>query len=208
MKKRLQSVRDSISRISNKAGVFTPNQLATTGFNYTGDGDTAVCNDCKLKRSNWTLDMNPLAIHSEQQPNCPFVVRSKAVPLWISGLSNTALFEVSSLIEVRRRTFSHWPHRTVLSSEQIIEAGFFSCNIRDRVICIYCNLICQQWAPYIDDPCEVHKTLSPNCIYVKAKLLHPPASSILTTDENLLLANSLVRVGFLYTGINNLVICF
>jgi hypothetical protein len=68
----------------------------------------------------------------------------------------------------------------------MIEAGFFHCNVGDRVICIYCNLICQQWTPHTDDPCEVHKTLSPNCPYVKFKLIRPAASaSQLPTSNNL-----------------------
>jgi baculoviral IAP repeat-containing protein 1 len=65
----------------------------------------------------------------------------------------------------------------------MIEAGFFKCNVGDRVICLYCNLICQQWTPRTDDPCEVHKTLSPNCIYVKWKLMRPAASSIVSVNE-------------------------
>jgi hypothetical protein len=99
------------------------------------------------------------------------------------SLTNT-LIETVRIIQVRRRTFSHWPHRTSPSSEQMIEAGFFHCNVGDRVICIYCNLICQQWTPYTDDPCEVHKTLSPNCIYVKSKLIRPAAPSTIIVNEN------------------------
>ncbi|CAF2926476.1 unnamed protein product [Rotaria sp. Silwood2] len=99
------------------------------------------------------------------------------------SLSNT-LVEVDSLRQVRIRTFSHWPHHTVPSNSQMIEAGFFCCNVGDRVICIYCNLICQQWISYIDDPCEVHKTLSPNCIYVKTKLMNPVVSSIAIVNES------------------------
>ncbi|CAF1118142.1 unnamed protein product [Rotaria sordida] len=93
------------------------------------------------------------------------------------------LFETDKLQQVRKRTFSHWPHRTIPSQAQMIEAGFFNCNVGDRVICIYCNLICQQWTPHTDDPCEVHQTLSPNCIYVKTKLMRPESRSILIVNE-------------------------
>ena len=199
------------SNLPKKLGVYTPNQLAATGFEYTGDGDTAICKDCKLEISNWTLEMKPLMIHLEQRPDCPFVINfSKALPSLILNttsrnttisnnqenpskrikvestdfdFSSNTLLEVELLIQVRRRGFSHWPHRTIPSSSQMIEAGFFNCNVGDRVICLYCNLICQQWTPHTDDPCEVHKTLSPNCIYVKAKLIRPPASSILIVNE-------------------------
>ncbi|CAF3541402.1 unnamed protein product [Rotaria socialis] len=96
----------------------------------------------------------------------------------------TTLHETDLIQQVRRRSFSHWPHRTIPSSAQMIEAGFFNCNVGDRVICIYCNLICQQWTPHTDDPCDVHKTLSPLCIYVKSKLMRPVASSIIIVNEN------------------------
>ena len=200
------------SNLRKKLAVYTPNQLAATGFEYTGDGDTAICKDCKLEISNWALGMKPIVIHLEQRPDCPFVINFlEALPSLVLNttsrnttisnnqenpskrikvestdfdFSSNTLLEVELLIQVRRRGFSHWSHRTIPSSSQMIEAGFFNCNIGDRVICLYCNLICQQWTPHTDDPCEVHKTLSPNCIYVKAKLIRPPASSILIVNEN------------------------
>ena len=80
------------------------------------------------------------------------------------------LVEVDKLKEIRKNTFSHWPHRAPPSAAQMIKAGFFCCNFGDRVICIYCNLISQQWTPQTDDPWEVHKTLSPKCPYAIAML--------------------------------------
>ncbi|CAF4722030.1 unnamed protein product, partial [Rotaria sp. Silwood2] len=185
--------------------------MSAVGFQYTGNGDTARCKDCGLEVSNWTLDMNPFTIHSKHQLNCSFVrslvptsssdvsastrnacistaeentsQRQKIEPMDFQFVSNT-LLETDSLQQVRRRTFSHWPHCTVPSSAQMIEAGFFYCNVCDRVICIYCNLICQQWTPYTDDPCELHKTLSPNCIYVRTRLMHPITSSIIIVNED------------------------
>ncbi|CAF5022755.1 unnamed protein product, partial [Rotaria magnacalcarata] len=107
----------------------------------------------------------------------------------------TTLLETDLIQQVRRRSFSHWSHRTIPSSAQMIEAGFFNCNVGDRVICIYCNLISQQWTPHTDDPCDVHKTLAPNCIYVKAKLIRPAASSIIIVNENATVNTSDIRSG-------------
>jgi hypothetical protein len=67
----------------------------------------------------------------------------------------------------------------------MIEAGFFNCNVGDRVICIYCNIICQQWTPNTDDPCEVHKTLSPKCPYVLAMSAPSQTSSMMIINEHL-----------------------
>jgi hypothetical protein len=213
----LLRIREIVSMVAIKTGVFTSNHMSAAGFQYTGDGDTARCKECGLELSNWTLYMNPFTIHSEREPNCSFIrstklyslsnvpisssllttaTRNIAIPneqenspkrqrietISLDSLTNT-LLEAALLIQVRRRTFSHWPHRTIPSSSEMIEAGFFNCNVGDRVICIYCNLICQQWTPHTDDPCEVHKTLSPNCIYVKCKLIRPAASSIVIVNE-------------------------
>ena len=96
------------------------------------------------------------------------------------------LDETNSLVQARDRGFSHWPHRIAPTKQQMMKAGFFSCNMGDRVICIYCNLICQQWTPHTDDPCEVHETISPNCIYVKAKLTCSSTAAIPIVNNVLL----------------------
>ncbi|CAF2473108.1 unnamed protein product [Rotaria sp. Silwood2] len=211
---RLQPILKSTKRL----GVHTACHIIFAGFEYTGNGDTTRCKDCGLEVSNWTLDMDPFAIHSKRRPDCPFVCniklssfknvpassaspvtttvrntsilneqenpskRQKVETMHLESLSHT-LLETVSLQQVRRRTFSHWSHRTIPLSVQMIDAGFFNCNVGDRVICIYCNLICQQWTPNTDDPREVHKTLSPTCIYAKAKLIHPVASPIIIVNE-------------------------
>ncbi|CAF1008044.1 unnamed protein product [Rotaria sordida] len=88
--------------------------------------------------------------------------------------------------EVRCRTFSHWPYQNVLSRTQMISSGFFYCNVGDRVICLYCNLICQQWTPHTDNPEEVHQTLSPLCPYVLflLKTRQTSSASILNDSSN------------------------
>ncbi|CAF4864430.1 unnamed protein product [Rotaria sp. Silwood1] len=145
--------------------------------------------------------MNPFTIHSKSQPNCPFIrsmipisslnvlvpnmlptntTQNASVPAVEENIStfqkiktmdfrsvSNAILKDASLRQVRIRTFSRWSHRTVPS-----------------IICIYCNLICQQWISSIDDPCEVHKILSPNCIYDTAKLMNPIVSSIIIVNES------------------------
>jgi hypothetical protein len=126
-----------------------------------------------------TTVRNTSASNEHENPS-----KSQKIETRESDPSSNSLLETDLLQQVRRRTFSHWPHRTIPSSSQMIEAGFFNCNVGDRVICIYCNLICQQWTPHTDDPCEVHKTLSITCIFVKAKLIRPSASSIIIVNES------------------------
>ena len=183
-------------------GVHSSLKMTMAGFRYTGQGDTAHCGVCNLDVSDWTETMEPFTVHSERNPQCPFVLsRSPTSHSELEDQENPAkrqktsensyqhnprykLVEVNSLKQIRRRTFSHWPHQTQPSVEQMIAAGFFSCSVGDRVICIYCNLICQQWLANQDDPSEVHQTLSPRCVYVLGVLMHPEQSSTLILNDN------------------------
>lgn len=205
----------------NKRGVHSVIALAAAGFHYTGVGDTARCIDCDLEVSGWTLDMHPFTIHSKRSPSCKYVrsiisdeknllcIANNFLPI-NSNINNGekpakrqkievtqgipplfSLIETEKLKASRKRSFSHWPSRQSPSSAQMIAAGFFPCNVGDRVICIYCNLICQQWTPNTDDPLEVHKKLSPHCPYTKAILNSPPASSIMILNEPSTNASSL-----------------
>ncbi|CAF4528491.1 unnamed protein product, partial [Rotaria sp. Silwood2] len=53
-------------------------------------------------------------------------------------------------------------------------------------ICLYCNLICQQWTPHTDDPDNIHQTLSSLCPYVLfiLKTRQTSTASILNDNSN------------------------
>lgn len=146
-----------------------------------------------------------------------------------------SLNESESLKEARVRSLSHWPH-SVPSKEDMICAGWFSCNITDRVICIYCDKLCHQWA-INDDPREVHRRLSPNCPFVRGMIsskisspeivnsktnekIQPKHANMTeisqreasfsngTSPESLPTVESLVRAGFFLSRESNTITCF
>ena len=190
-------------------GVYSSVTMEAAGFIYTGVGDTAVCKECGLKVSNWTSNMTPFSVHVQQSPQCPYVKSMQ--PKLQSSISTSVNYlttsdnekpskrqkvevneavsgssiwkETETAKEMRKRTFSHWPHRTSPSSAQMIEAGFFNCNVGDRVICLYCNLICQQWTPNVDNPWETHQRLSPKCPYVIATSKEREKATIRIVNE-------------------------
>ena len=211
MKRKCESVTTLCTSLKKKCGPYSYNTMRAAGFDYTNNKDTACCRKCGLEVSSLTAETKPFAIHKERMPTCPYVLsimpaiknptgqsltstdgeppskRLKTSPIDPKTQVNT-LFEVNSLKEIRKRTFSHWPRESLPSLAQMIQAGFFCCNVGDRVICIYCNLICQQWTPNNDDnPSKVHKTLSPKCPYVKGVLAVPQTSpsNEETTSTNL-----------------------
>jgi hypothetical protein len=138
-----------------KRSVHSSVVMNAAGLTYTGVDDTARGSACERQVLNLTKDLIPCS-----------------------------LVEAELLKEVRCRSFSHWPHRESPSSTQMILAGFFQCNVGDRVICLYCNLICQQWAPHIDDPSEVHQIISPQCPYVRFMLKNHQTSSVSILNES------------------------
>jgi hypothetical protein len=191
-----------MSAWSQRYGIHSSTAIISAGLRYTGDRDTARCDICNLEVSEWTQDMLPFDTHAQRSPDCSFVrsqlqkfcpelddqenpvaKRRKTKSNSEQCKYNYRLVEVKTLQEIRRRTFSHWPRHSKPSTEQMVAAGFFGCNVGDRVICLYCNLICQQWISDTDDPIEVHKTLSPKCAYVQSMLIHPEPSSALILNE-------------------------
>ncbi|CAM4843224.1 unnamed protein product [Rotaria magnacalcarata] len=64
-------------------------------------------------------------------------------------------------------------------------SGFFATAVKDRVICLHCDLICQDWQTETDDPSEVHRTRSSTCPYVLSKLIprNPPSTIILNENS-------------------------
>jgi hypothetical protein len=208
-----QNILQAFRGLKQIYGIYSIIIMELAGFKYTKNGDAARCDTCGLEISGWTLDMIPFNIHKQRSPTCSFVLSKlpadkitedskintiqttsasdhEEQPLkelktdtTVANLMPNILVEVETLKQVRKRTFSHWSHRASPSSSQMIDAGFFNCNVGDRVICIYCNLICQQWTPNSDDPCEVHKKLSPKCSYVVAMLIPSQTTSISIINE-------------------------
>jgi baculoviral IAP repeat-containing protein 7/8 len=145
-----------------------------------------------------------------------------------------SLNETESIRQVRIRGLSHWPHFTP-SRESMASAGWFSCNVNDRVLCIYCNTICHEWTVN-DDPANVHTRLAPHCPFVlsmppierspkiindalneKFEPSHPTMAEIsrreatfsnVTWAENLPSIDKLVHAGFFCTGVANTATCF
>ena len=202
-------IRQQFSPLVNKPGVYSSICLEAVGFRYTGDSDVARCEECGLEESNWALDVKPWTIHSTRSPHCPFVCRlrdeafsgafsslprpttteqhrslpQKPAIINLQSPLNTSV-EADSFQEAQRRTFLDWPHRSAIPIEDMCKAGLFACNIGDRVICIYCNSVFHKWTPYIDDPFETHKVLSPQCPYVKERLSSGQQSGIINNIQN------------------------
>ncbi|CAF1537218.1 unnamed protein product [Adineta ricciae] len=204
----LQRCRD----LKLKCGSHSIVCVEAAGFSCISNTNRVCCSACKLEISKWTSGKTPFAIHSHKSPTCSFVLsilpsdniidhETTSLLTTMSSLRSTSiddtsfhalaplLTEVDTLRHIRKRTFSHWPSSfsssSYLSASQMIQAGFFYCNIGDRVMCIYCNIICHRWSGTDDeDPCEVHRKLSPDCAYVRLTSMNSAASSIVIINDH------------------------
>ena len=88
-----------------------------------------------------------------------------------------SLIEYETTRQIRARSLSHWPHASP-GQQTMATAGWFSCNVHDRVICIYCHTICHGWKEH-DNPAEVHARLAPNCPFVQAMPATEPSCRII-----------------------------
>ena len=204
----LQRCRD----LKLKYGAHSIVCVEAAGFRRISNTNRVCCSSCKLEISNWTSEKTPFAIHSYKSPTCSFVRSTlpsdkiidnattsllTTMSLLRSASTDDTLFhalaplltEVDTLKHIRKRTFSHWPSSSSSSSypsaSKMIQAGFFYCNIGDRVMCIYCNIICHGWScTDDDDPCEVHRKLSPKCVYVRLISINSAASSLVIINDH------------------------
>ncbi|CAF4332755.1 unnamed protein product, partial [Rotaria magnacalcarata] len=69
-----------------------------------------------------TTIRNPTTTSELENPS----KRQKIEPMDSESIYTT-LHEIDLIQQVRWRSFSHWSHRTIPSSAQMIEAGFFNC---------------------------------------------------------------------------------
>ncbi|CAF2081230.1 unnamed protein product [Rotaria magnacalcarata] len=180
----IRKPREVRQKLVKRQGSYSDVVLTLAGLQCSNDIETAHCHCCGIQVSTLKLDTEPMDIHAKRSPTCPFVLsRISHKKTNTVDKQSYALCEDETIKQVRQRTFSHWPHQLSPTSSEMVEAGFFSCNISDRVICIYCNIICQQWTRNSDTPCEIHRTLSPKCPYVTAMLARSQTTAILVINE-------------------------
>lgn len=80
---------------------------------------------------------------------------------------NSSSMDVSLSIEfLRIETFRTFPKVAPVSTIRLAEAGFFYTKESDKVECFHCHVKHSGWRSG-DIPSEIHKTLSPNCHFVR-----------------------------------------
>lgn len=169
-----------------------PNDLARSGFIYTGTGDRVQCVFCRGILRDWDVGEKPHIEHKNKFPRCPFILgvnvgNVRMTPIQPAhrinvggGSNNQSLGHMEALgintdrpkhanfaVESTRLTsFNNWPQYKHQTPQQLAAAGFFYAGFGDNVKCFYCDGGLRNWEPG-DDPWSEHARWFPRCSFVR-----------------------------------------
>jgi hypothetical protein len=140
---RRRTYNDCFPKIHNNV-----DEIADSGFFYTGQGDLVICFHCNGGLEDWQLCHQPWVRHAQMYPECAFVARSKGSEFIVEALDRLNH-------ELKGRAPRNKPEPTkivepmhCLSCNEDAEVGFFSCGhvcacqkcVKDMTICPRCNI--------------------------------------------------------------------
>ncbi|XP_065183308.1 uncharacterized protein LOC135814159 [Sycon ciliatum] len=148
-------------------------KLAATGFYYAGEGTKLTCFSCQAVIQHYSTGRSVSEAHMVQMPSCPQLTGSDMsnVPLEVPAIG--ALERLQDL-PARTATFHSWHTRVPISGEELADAGFFSLDVGDVVLCAYCQLEVRHWRPG-QTAWGRHRQQSPGCEHVRRNCPANPA---------------------------------
>lgn len=160
-----QSFERRIQRFKNWTGSVDPRLLARAGFFYTDREDYVICFACGIGVKNWDSSCDPWSEHQKYKPKCPFLQ---------TGLKDYRR-EIEALkyatFEERLKSFTElWPGTEFQDPVQMANSGFYYLGVCDHVKSFCCNIHLRSWCPE-DIPIREHSRWSPDCDYVKERLM-------------------------------------
>lgn len=86
----------------------------------------------------------------------------------VNNHERLVLVEAKTFQQARERTFLSWSSESYPCRMMMKQAGWFivrTTNGEFVSVCLYCKIACRDWTR-AHDPHEIHKKLSPNCVFV------------------------------------------
>lgn len=124
--------------------------LVESGFFYTNKEDITKCAFCGIEIKNWSLELNPEALHKKMSKYCERYLEYNF-----------------SQYNQRLKTFERWNLKNI-QKEKLAESGFIFLGYKDATQCFKCKIKLEEWKED-DEPDLVHKSLSKDCEFLKTK---------------------------------------
>lgn len=90
---------------------------------------------------------------------------------------NAEIVQEYRTVAQRLQSFADWPITSVVSPEELAEAGFYYRKLADMVECAFCRGVLMNWKP-CDNPDTVHRTHFPNCDFYMRRELEDAVSGL------------------------------
>lgn len=165
-------------------------QMLSNGWRLdtTKSPDSTSCFYCTAEHSNWQPNDNPLAVHQQLSPCCPFLLSSSSAPKSTILKNRAPIFfdtrreanqfdpniiqrssSIYSDLRKRRDSFPNHLRTQFIDIEAVVKSGFYY-NASARIIqCFHCESSItniQNIAPsHIN---ARHYRIAPHCAYVSA----------------------------------------
>lgn len=147
---------------------ISASELASAGFYYAGVGDVVRCFACGGTLNDWEPGQMAQQRHAECFPDCLFVQNTGHNNVPVPGpppLPEPELLQMR-LEKVRAQSFASWPRHAAVTSEELVEAGFYYTCQGDIVRCFHCDVELCHWKTW-HTAWGRHREASPNCLYVR-----------------------------------------
>ncbi|XP_052015498.1 baculoviral IAP repeat-containing protein 1a-like isoform X2 [Apodemus sylvaticus] len=155
---------------------WTPQEMASAGFYYTGVKCGVQCFCCSLILFGTSLRKLPIESHRKLRPECEFLlgkdvgnigkydIRVKSPEKMLRG--DKARYHEE---EARLESFEDWPFYAHGTSPRVLSAaGFVFTGKRDTVQCFSCGGCLGNWEEG-DDPWKEHAKWFPKCEFLQSK---------------------------------------
>ncbi|ORX43075.1 hypothetical protein DM01DRAFT_1340852 [Hesseltinella vesiculosa] len=172
----------------DRANYSTINECASAGLYNVATAehpDKLKCYLCDVEMADWKSGQSPLARHSLESPDCPFVILNfpgnlSSSPAIDDGDHSTHP-ESDRMMRARLATFNKdnaWETKTksrpspanLKAIQLIVDAGFIflpTITSRTRMFCPYCHLTIEKYyAGKRGDIISIHRQRRPNCPFV------------------------------------------
>ena len=169
-----------------------PEAMVRAGFIFTGKEDIVKCLTCNVQVGQWDKRgvCDPLVIHRQEQPLCPFVQgqtsgshmpsMSMPAPMMTPAYYSNLYEEVMpshgapgsgmhgfSRYTTRLESFRNYDNTLPVSKYGLADAGFVLKGLPDLTECFACGMVLKEWE-IGDEPMKEHRRLAPGCLYVRA----------------------------------------
>lgn len=131
------------------------------------------CAWCKGVIAKWELGDNPFNEHVKFFPSCPRAALGPNVEIASKEITNIGILPIQqskhdqfASLDVRIRSFEHWPKSDIQAPDVLATAGFYYLNEGDHVRCFHCSGGLRSWQQE-DDPWEEHAKWFPKCPFLE-----------------------------------------